>query len=140
MALKIHNFCRAKGHSQRYLNSLARLRRFFGSCFSLFTVDAGHFETEILHGIIVANVLDHSTDVFNACWQQSAHDIAPDNVAQEPSEIVMPGIAQKTAAVRQHAHKAAEQPSLGQGLNVSLHAVQLIIEPPTAAKLYLSGY
>ena len=50
----------------------------------------------------------------------------------------MAGVAEETAAVGEHAHKAAEQPQLRQNFHLLFHTVFLIQKPPAAAVLHFT--
>ena len=51
----------------------------------------------------------------------------------------MARIAQERTAVSKHAHEAAQETKHRQSIHLLDHTVHLIVEPPTAAELYLSG-
>lgn len=62
-----------------------------------------------------------------------------DEVRQDAAEVLMAGIGEEAAGVRQHAHEAAEEPQVGEGPHLGFHAVLLVQEPPAGAELDLSG-
>ena len=51
----------------------------------------------------------------------------------------MTGIAQEAAAVGEHTHETAQQAEGAQGIHLTRHTVELVVEPPAAAKLDLAG-
>ena len=61
----------------------------------------------------------------------------PNHAAKASAEVFMSRIGEERTAVGQHAHKTAEQPLQGECVHLALHAIELIVEPPSAAKLNL---
>ena len=49
----------------------------------------------------------------------------------------MTGVGEEGAAVGKHTYEAAQQAKYREGVHLPFHAVLLVIEPPSAAKLYL---
>lgn len=58
-------------------------------------------------------------------------------MTQYPSEIKMVGVREKACGIGEHAHKAAEQAQIRQGVHLPDHAVFLVQKPPAGAVLQL---
>lgn len=95
-------------------------------------------ELEITFCVVVGDVSYHLSDKWHlAGWQYSHFNIMPNHAAKASAEVFMSRIGEERTAVGQHAHKTAEQPLQGECVHLALHAIELIVEPPSAAKLNL---
>ena len=88
-------------------------------------------ELEIVLGVVVGNVLNHTRETFHIVWQQTLLHIVSEQVAKQTSEILMARVAQERAAVGKHSDKAAEESKDRQGIHLACHTVELVIEPPS---------
>ena len=96
-------------------------------------------ELKVVLGIVVADVLDHLTDEGQfAFWQFAALDVLAKHVAEQAAEVLVARIGEEGAAVGEHSDKAAQQAQHGEGIELLLDAVLLVVEPPSAAELYLA--
>ena len=94
---------------------------------------------EVVLGIVVADVFHHAVEAFFVIGKQSLLHIIAQQIAEQSAEIFMTGIRQERATVGQHTHEATQQSKHREGIHLAGHAIELIVEPPTAAKLNLAG-
>src|SRR5690606_11594458 len=89
-------------------------------------------------GIPMADVPDHFPDPLHIIGQESPFDVLPQEIAEDPSIIFMPGKGQEAPAVGDHAHRGAEQPHGGEMVQLISYPVHLVQEPPGRPELYLA--
>ena len=95
---------------------------------------------KVILSVVVGDIFDHPANpVHLALRKLPIFDIPSDDVAEDAAEILVTGVADETAGVREHAHEAAQQPQHAQRVELLAHAVLLIEEPPAAAELHHSG-
>ena len=87
-------------------------------------------ELEIVLGVVVGNVLNHTRETFHIVWQQTLLYIVSEQVAEQTSEILMAWVAQERAAVGKHSDEAAEEAQDAEGIHLAAHSDFLIEEPP----------
>lgn len=64
---------------------------------------------EISSCIVVTDISHHVSDEKNVGWQDSTRHIAPEQVAENPSKVLMAGIGKKAARIRQHTDGLTEK-------------------------------
>ena len=95
-------------------------------------------ELEISASVVVADVFNHLAKQFTIVGQQALLYVVTQHVAEDTTEILVTWIAQERAAVCQHSYEATQQTQNREGVHLALHAVLLIVEPPTGTELNLS--
>ena len=66
-------------------------------------------------------------------------DIGAKQVAEDAAEVLVARIGEKAAGIGEHADEAAEEAEVGEGVDLPLHGLLLIEEPPAAAELHFAG-
>src|SRR4051812_27606747 len=94
-------------------------------------------ESEVLPGVAEADVLDQRAQQGAVVGEQPPLDVRADHVAQQAPEILVARVRQEAARVGQHPDEPREQAHVGERVDLLLHPVQLIEEPPGAAELHL---
>ena len=69
----------------------------------------GLIELEITAGVIIRNVLDHTSQCLAVIGKQSFLYIVTKEVAEDTTEILMARIAQERAAIGEHTYETREQ-------------------------------
>ena len=96
-------------------------------------------EVEISLGIIIRNVSYHLFYKGHLLgWQLAIFDILANHIAELATEILVAWIGEERTAVGKHAHEATQESEYAEGIHLSLHTIQLIVEPPSATKLNLA--
>ena len=72
-------------------------------------------EVKIIKGIAVADILNHLSQPFPIIRQFPVFNVLPEEVAEDPAEILMARVGEKTPGIRQHSDETAEQSHVGQG-------------------------
>lgn len=70
-------------------------------------------KAEVFPGIVVADIFHHLPQPLFIRRQFAIGHILTNKVAKDSSEVFMAGKGKETPAVRQHAHKATENPHVG---------------------------
>ena len=93
-------------------------------------------EVEISLRVIVADVFHHLCDKLHFLGGQLAvFHVLTDEVAQAAAEVFVARVGEERAAVGQHAYETAQQTEYREGVHLAFHAVELVVEPPSAAEL-----
>ena len=96
-------------------------------------------KTEVAAGIAVADILYHVTQVPFVPGIFSVFRHAAQHAAEDPTEVLMTSIAQKTPAVRKHSYEGRKVPQVHQIPKLLFHAAPVIVEPPGTAQLDAAG-
>ena len=96
-------------------------------------------EPEIAGGVVVADILHHGADEVEVGRQEPLFHLGAEEVAEDATEVLVAGVGEEGAAVGKHADELAEEALVGEDLDLTLHAVFLVKEPPAAAELHLAG-
>src|SRR6185312_6320758 len=99
----------------------------------------GDFQAEVIPRVAKADVLHHRADQLQVGGDRPPGHVGAQQVAERAPEILVARIAEEAAGVGDHADEAAEQPEIGEGVHLPLHALLLVEEPPAAAELELAG-
>ena len=86
---------------------------------------------KVLDRVVIADILDDLAYKLNIVGVLALLDERTEHIAYDPAEILMTGVGQEAAAVGQHTYKLAYQTELRQSRKLLLHAVLLIVEPPS---------
>ena len=92
---------------------------------------------EIFYGVLKGNFLHHAAQKLHIHGDLPFFGPSAQEVAEDSAEVVMAGIGDEAAGIRQHAHKAAKKSQVGLRDHLFLHAVLLIVEPPAGTHLDL---
>ena len=102
--------------------------------------DSYELEVEVALGVVVGDVLDHLVDEVHLRDGELAEgEVAAEDIAQDPAEILVTRVADKAARVGEHAHEAAQKAEVGERVHLAAHADFLVEEPPAGAELHLAG-
>ena len=93
------------------------------------------FKPKVLAGVAVADVSHKFSHEVEVAREEAALDFAAQDIAKQTPEVVVARETEEAARVRQHTDEPAEQSHVGQGFYLARHPVELIVEPPAAAKL-----
>ena len=96
-------------------------------------------DTDEFFHVVVADILHHSAQQLVVRGGLAVRHPAADHAAQDAAEVLVAGIGQEGAGIREHAHKAAEHADAGQIPQLLFHAVQMVIKPPGRPELHLSS-
>ena len=100
--------------------------------------DSDILELEIILCVVVGDVFYHPIEALHFCWYQAFLDIVAQEVTEQATEIFMTWIRQERAAVGEHSYETTQQTKHGKGIHLTLHTIELVIEPPTGTKLNLT--
>jgi len=103
------------------------------------SAEPGGREPEGLAGVPTADGRDEVVEPVAAVGQSAAGDVAADEIAEDPSEILVPGKRQERSGVGHHADESPQQAQVGEHVHLLPHAPLLVHEPPAAAPLNLAG-
>ncbi len=92
-----------------------------------------------MQGIVVADVFHHLTKPFHISGILTVLHHLAEQVAQNPAEVFMAGVAQERPGVGQHSVEAAHGAQTHQAGHLRLHAGLVVVEPPGAALLDFAG-
>ena len=95
-------------------------------------------EAEVADGVVVADVADHVADKAIVVGKLSVFDILSDDVAEESAEILVTREGEEGAGVGQHADKVRQKSDGGECIDLALHSLKGVIEPPAGAELDLA--
>ncbi len=101
--------------------------------------DSDILELEVILCVVVGDVFHHSIEALHICWYQAFLNIVAQEVTKQTTEIFMTRIRKERAAVGEHSYETTQQTKHRKGIHLTLHSVELVIEPPTGTKLNLTG-
>jgi len=96
-------------------------------------------QPEVRAGVGEGDVFHHAADVGEVGGELAALDAGTEEVAEHAAEILVARVAEEAARVGEHADEPAEQAEVRQGIDLPLHRLLLIEEPPAAAELDFPG-
>ena len=85
---------------------------------------------EIVKGVVETYVFHHLTEEFHISRYFAFFHIIPQNIAEGPAEIFVPGVGKEAAGIGEHPDKTAQKAKTGQCLHLLFHSVFLVEEPP----------
>lgn len=94
---------------------------------------------KVLHGVVVANVLDDFADELDVAGVLSVFDEVAEHFAKDAAEILVACVRKEAAAIGEHAHKLGKQTYLHEGGELTSHAVLLVVEPPRRTELHFAA-
>lgn len=97
-----------------------------------------YLKSKISYCIVVRDILHNSSKNLFICRILSVFYPSADEIAENPSEILMSCIRQKASGICQHSHKITEKSQVGKGCHLIDHPLLVVIEPPCASLLDLS--
>ncbi len=96
-------------------------------------------ETEVSAGVVVADVFDHFPDEGEVIGNKPSLHVTAKDIAQQAAEVFVARVGEEGSAVGEHADELAQQAELREALDLACHAVELVVEPPSAAELHFAG-
>ena len=92
-------------------------------------------ELEVVFCIVITDILNHAIEALLVVRQQSLLNVVAKQVTEKTTEILMTWIREERTAIGQHTYETAEKTKYGECVHLSCHAVELVVEPPTATEL-----
>src|SRR5512141_1837277 len=90
---------------------------------------------EIGAGIAERKVTYQAAEPRRVVRQKTPPDVVAEQVTQKTPEVLVARVGEKAARVGEHPDEAREKPHVRQGVELLLHAVELIEKPPRTAVL-----
>ena len=100
--------------------------------------DSDILELEIILCVVVGDVFNHPIEALHICWYQAFLDIVAQEVTEQATEIFMTRIRKERAAVGEHSYETTQQAKHRKCIHLTLHTIELVIEPPARTKLNLT--
>lgn len=98
------------------------------------------WKLEKLLGIVIGDIPYNFPDPFHIVWQKTCLNVISQDIAKDPSVIFMSWEGQKASAVRQHAHRTAQESHVGSYIQLLGYPILLVQKPPCRPKLDLALY